>query len=344
MATTIGPKPARLKDSLLGEKLTEEACMFGFFQAVTLLQRLSAAASPVGGFSNPEAESVHFRVNPRLGFPASEIQTLEPSENGPPEMTVNFMGLTGPSGVLPYTYSELILERSRAKDHTLAEFLDIFNHRAISLFYRAWQKPRFPVTYSNGTSDHFTHYLLDLIGLGTDGLRDRQEIEDEALLHYTALLGMQARSATALEQIIQDYFEVPVEVQQFTGGWYGLDAPTQCEMNDEDSASCQIGFGAVVGDEVWDRQARVRIRLGPLTIERYCDFLPEGNSYGALRALTRFFSNQCVEFEVQLVLDRAQAPATELDFDAANPARLGWVSWVKNMPLGSDPDDTILIL
>ena len=144
-------------------------------------------------------------------------------------------------GVLPYTYSELILERSRAKDHTLAEFLDIFNHRAVSLFYRAWQKPRFPVTYSSGTHDHFTHYLLDLIGLGTEGLRDRQEIEDEALLHYTALLGMQARSATALEQIIQDYFEVPVEVQQFTGGWYGLDTPTQCAMNDEESASCQIG-------------------------------------------------------------------------------------------------------
>ena len=218
MATTIGPKPARLKDSPLGEKLKEEACTFGFFQAVTLLQRLSAAASPVGSFSNPKEESVHFRVNPRLGFPASEIQKLESSENGPPEMTVNFMGLTGPSGVLPYAYSELILERSRAKDHTLAEFLDIFNHRAVSLFYRAWQRPRFPVTYSSGARDHFTHYLLDLIGLGTEGLRDRQEIEDEALLHYTALLGMQARSAAALEQIIQDYFEVAVEIQQFTGG------------------------------------------------------------------------------------------------------------------------------
>jgi type VI secretion system protein ImpH len=344
MATTIGPKPSRLKDSPLGEKLEEEACTFGFFQAVTLLQRLSAAASPVGSFSNPEEESVHFRVNPRLGFPASEIQKLESSENGPPEMTVNFMGLTGPSGVLPYAYSELILERSRAKDHTLAEFLDIFNHRAVSLFYRAWQKPRFPVTYSSGARDHFTHYLLDLIGLGTEGLRDRQEIEDEALLHYTALLGMQARSAAALEQIIQDYFEVAVEIQQFTGAWYGLDTPTQCGMSDEESASCQIGGGAVVGDEVWDRQARVRIRLGPLTMERYGDFLPEGSSYSALRALTRFFSNQCLEFEVQLVLDRAQAPATELNFDAANPARLGWISWVKNTPLGSDPDDTILIL
>ena len=81
----------------------------------------------------------------------------------------------------------------------------------------------------------------------------------------------------------------------------------------------QVGGGAVVGDAVWDRQARVRIRLGPLSMERYCDFLPEASAYHALRAITQFFSNQCLEFEVQLVLDRTQAPGTELDFDAPNP-------------------------
>ena len=60
--------------------------------------------------------------------------------------------------------------------------------------------------------------------------------------------------------------------------------------------------------------------------------------------MTRFFSNQCLDFEVQLVLDRTQVPGIELDFDASNPARLGWVSWAKTAPLGVDPDDTILTL
>jgi type VI secretion system protein ImpH len=343
MATEIRPETSRLKNSPLGDQLAENACSFEFFQAVTLLQRLTDLR-PVGGFSNPEDEAVHFRVNPRLGFPASQIQTLEFSEDAPPEMMVNFMGLTGPSGVLPYAYSEMILERIRAKDHSVSAFFDIFNHRAISLFYRAWQKSRFPVTYSAGPRDLFTRYLLDLIGLGTDGLRNRQEVEDEALLHYVSLLGMQARSAGALEQIIEDYFEVPVEIQQFTGAWYGLDEPTQCAMSDMDTPSCQLGAGAVVGDAVWDRQARVRIRLGPLGMERYCDFLPEASAYKALRAITRFFSNQCLEFELQLVLERAQTPGTELDFDAANPVRLGWVSWLRTAPLGTDPDETILTL
>ncbi len=344
MATEIRPEIASLRNSPLGDDLAENPCSFEFFQAVTLLERLSAGLRPVGGFSNPEQEAVHFRVNPRLGFPASQIQELEFPEHAGPEMMVNFMGLTGPMGALPYAYSELILERARAKDHGLAAFFDIFNHRAISLFYRAWQKPRFPVTYSAGARDLFTRYLLDLVGLGTDGLRDRQEIEDEALLHYVSLVGMQARSAVALEQIIEDYFEVPVEIQQFTGAWYGLDTATQCAMTELDTPSRQVGGGAVVGDAVWDRQARVRIRLGPLSMERYCDFLPEASAYQALRGLTRFFSSQCLEFELQLVLDRTQAPGTELDFEANNPVRLGWVSWLATAPLGSDPDDTILTL
>ncbi|HTZ58676.1 MAG TPA: type VI secretion system baseplate subunit TssG [Acidobacteriaceae bacterium] len=344
MAAKIGPETAPLKNTPLGEELAEHAYEFEFFQAVTLLQRLSAGLRPVGRFSNPTEEAVHFRVNPRLGFPASQIQELSFPENAPPQMAVNFMGLTGPSGVLPHAYSEQILERIRAKDYGLAAFFDIFNHRAISLFYRAWQKSRFPVTYSAGAQDLFTRYLFDLIGMGTGGLRDRQEIEDEALLHYVSLVAMQSRSAVALEQIIEDYFEVPVDIQQFTGAWYGLDHSTQCSMNDLDTPSRQLGAGAVAGDAVWDRQARVRIRLGPLGMERYCDFLPGAGAYKALRALTRFFTNQCLEFELQLVLDRSQTPGIQLDFDAPSPARLGWISWARTADMDRDPDDTILAL
>jgi type VI secretion system protein ImpH len=344
MATEVGPKASYLKDSVLEEQLAEKACAFEFFQAVTLLERLAREGRPVGSFSHPAEEAVHFKANPRLGFPASEIQSLAMHEDAPPEMTVNFMGLTGPSGDLPYTYSELMLERMRAKDRGLAAFFDIFNHRSISLFYRAWQRSRFPVTYSAGPRDLFTRYLLDLIGLGTDGLRDRQEIEDEALLHYVSLLAMQSRSATALEQLIEDYFEVPVEIEQFVGAWYALDKATQCAMTEVETPSRQVGGGAVVGDAVWERQARVRVRLGPLPLDRYCDFLPGARGYRSLQALTRFFTSDCVEFELQLVLDRTHAPGTALDFEAAVPARLGWVSWLSTAPLGNDPDDTILTL
>jgi type VI secretion system protein ImpH len=333
-----------LADSPLGLDLHDDAVSFEFFQAVALLQRMMSDRRPVGHFFSPEDEAVRFHVNPRMGFPASEIQQLQLHDAAPADMMVNFMGLTGPQGVLPYVYSELILERLRSKDRSLASFLDIFNHRAISLFYRAWQRTRFPVNYAAGVHDHFSQYLRDLLGIGTPGLEERQEIDDEALLHYVSLVAMQSRSAVALEQVLADYFEVPVEIQQFTGAWYTLDDSTQCAMNEKNSMSTQIGAGAVVGDAVWDRGGRVRIRIGPIRLSQYDDFLPGGSANAALRAITNFFSNGCVDFEAQLVLDREEVPAVELDLNATHPARLGWVSWAKTTPMTVDPDDTILAL
>ena len=108
--------------------------------------------------------------------------------------------------------------------------------------------------------------------------------------------------------------------------------------------STQVGSGAVVGDAVWDRQGRVRVRIGPVSLEQYNDFLPGGRAHGALQGITRFFSNGCIDFEAQLVLERSEVPAVELDLNAKHPARLGWVSWAKTAPMGVDPDDTILAL
>jgi type VI secretion system protein ImpH len=324
--------------------LREDPCSFEFFQAVTLLQRLGKDRQPVGRFSNPEDEAVHFRANNNLAFPASQIQEIDWPHNSPPRMLVNFMGLTGPMGVLPYCYTELILERARAKDKTLEAFLDIFNHRMISLFYRAWAKYRFPVTYYLGDEDLFTHHLLDLVGLGTPGLQDRQDVPDSALLHYVALLGEQSRSAAALEAILRDYFEVPVEIEQFTGAWYRLDSASQCCMQEDNSGSQQLGLGAVVGDAVWDEQSRVRIKLGPMELPRYNEFLPDGHAFAALRAITRFFSDDQLDFEVQLVLKCGDVPGCEIGFEGDVAPRLGWVTWMKPAAMDRDPSDTVLKL
>jgi type VI secretion system protein ImpH len=344
MATQSRPEDPRMTESPIEEILREDSCSFEFFQAVTLLQRLHRDRQPVGRFSNPEEEAVHFRVNTSLAFPASQIQEIEWPDSGPPQMTVNFMGLTGPQGVLPYSYSEFILERLRAKDATLVDFLDIFNHRMISFFHRAWEKHRFPVTYCLGEEDRFTQRLFDLIGIGTPGLQERQAVPDEALLHYVALLGQQSRSAAALEQMISDYFEVPVEVEQFIGAWYRLDPASQSRVDEGDSDGERLGVGVVVGDGVWDQQSRVRVKIGPMALSRYLDFLPEGSAYEPLRALTRFFSNDEFDFEVALILEREQVPACEVGSQGEAAPQLGWLTWLKSAPFQREASDTILSL
>lgn len=344
MATESRTINSDLAATAVGEKLRDEPFAFDFFQAVRLLERFLPERTSVGQFAHPDTEVARFGVHPSLAFPASQIQAMESPENAPVKMTVNFMGLTGPEGVLPNPYTTLIIERLRASDFSSRDFLDIFNHRIISLFYRAWRKYRFDVAYEQGERDLFSRHLLSLLGLGTEGLRDRQAVSDDTLIYYSGLLAQRPRSAAALRQILSDYFDVPVEIEQFAGAWYRLDPETQSRLSEGSSESGELGLGAVVGDEVWNQQSKVRILLGPLTLERYVDFLPDGQSWEPLRAWVKFFSNDEWDFEVKLILEREQVPACTLGAEGASGPQLGWVSWVKSAPFRRDPDDTVLAL
>jgi type VI secretion system protein ImpH len=261
-------------------------------------------------------------------------------------LTVNLMGLTGPSGELPLFYSAYVAERVRAGDSTAADFFDLFNHRLISLLYRAWEKYRFTIPYERGEDGGMKQYLMDLIGIGTEGLAGRQTVNDESLVYYSGLLGQQPRSAAALRNILADYFDAPVEVVQFVGAWRPLEESGQCRLEEEDQGweSSRLGGGAVVGDAVWDPQSIVRLRLGPLTLRQYLDFLPTGSAWRPLKAITRFFSGDDLDFEVQLILKRTETPACQLGAEGIEAPRLGWVSWVKTRPMPRDPDETILRL
>jgi type VI secretion system protein ImpH len=346
MATPSRPEDLDIDRSILKQEFLEHPGQFEFFQAVRLLHRLFPDRSSVGLFASPQREVVRFAVNNSLAFPISQIDSLTWVEGGQPSMVINFMGLTGPKGVLPLCYTELIRERSRMKDHTLQDFLDVFNHRFISLFYQAWEKYRAYVTYERNERDRLSRCLLSLVGLGTPGLPDRQRpIKDEAYAFYCGLFSLQTRSGTALEQILADYFNVPVEVIEFVGAWHALEPANQCKMEGSVPFSDQLGFGAIAGDEIWDRQSRARIKLGPLTAEQYRSFLPTGDAWEPLRTMTRFFTNGEIEFEVQLVLKRDEVPQCGLNPVGNASPLLGWVSWIKSGPgFGRDPGDTVLLL
>lgn len=343
MAAEGGALDLVVADHAVVGRLAREPFSFEFFQAVRLLGRILSARQPVGRFQNPSTEVARFSAHAALAFPASQIQSLSGREGASPLMTVNFMGLTGPLGVLPLYYTELVMERLQARDTAVRDFLDIFNHRIISLFYRAWEKHRFPVACERGDSGVFLRLLLSLVGLGTPGLAKRQAVDDWSLVFFGGLVGQQPRSASALEQLLADYFDVPVKVEQFVGVWCGLDRETQNWFEEPEGPSGQLG-GSVLGDEVWDLQSRVRLRLGPLTLERYLDFLPSGSAYAPLRAITRFFSGDALDVEVQLVLQRDEVPACALGDEGGTAPRLGWLAWAKSLPMDRDPAETVLRL
>jgi type VI secretion system protein ImpH len=316
---------------------------FQFFQAVRLLERLYPNRAPVGRFVSPSKEVVRFSAHASFPFPASQIQKIDwPDAGGAPSIVINFMGLVGPSGVLPLYYTELIVERLRQKDRALLSFFDIFNHRMVSLFYQAWEKYRFAIAYERGERDRFSHHLMDLIGIGTKRLENRLAVRDDSLLFYAGLLSMHTRSAAALERILADYFEIPVEVEQFVGAWQGLRESDLCRFDRGLGVSEQLGGGAIVGDEIWNQQAGVRVKLGPLGLTQYLDFLPSGTAYDSVRSLAKFVSRGEIDFEIQLILKKEEVPPCELGLEDSLAPRLGWTSWAKTKPLARDVNDTIL--
>lgn len=330
----------RADESILLERLYAEPWSFDFFQALHLLEQLQPELAPVGEFADPRKEAVRLTSSTSVAFPASEIQALN-SATTPPRMSVNFLGLTGPQGMLPLAYSLYVAERVRAGDHALKDFLGIFDHRALSLFYRAWEKTHVVVAHGE-KRDWLTKHLLDLVGLGNQALRQRLPLKDEALLFYAGLLSLPSRPAGALEQLLADFFDVPVHIEQFVGAWYPLERSTQSELGDDGSPSSQLGFGAVAGDEIWDQQSRARIRIGPLTRRQYDDFLPGGSAHEPLRALTRLYTNDLIDFEIQLVLAEDAVPMLRIADD--KPLPLSWCTWLATKSLGRDASDTVFTI
>ena len=327
----------------LEARLRRTPSAFGFFQAVRLLERLRPGRARVGGFDDPAEEVVRFHTPVTLSFAASEIEALELPEDASrrADMTVDFMGLTGPSGVLPHPYTSLLWERERARDGALHAFLDLFHHRTISLFYRAWRKQHFTLPAETGEPDPLATHLLDLAGVGLDPLRQSLRVPEEAVAFYAGLLSLQPPGAVALEQLLGDYFGVPVDVQQFTGTWSPLLAQDLTELTDEEGGpSGVLGGGAVVGDEVWDPQGGVRIRLGPLTRDQFDAFLPTGSAHAMLRSLSRLFSGAQLEVEAQLVLARSAVPGVVLGSEREEPRRLGWTTWIRSAAFDHDADET----
>ncbi len=338
------PDPAKIQFAEVRHVMRRHPGRFDFFQAMRLLLRIYPERAVPGTDAPARREAVRFKVNNSLAFPPSQIASID-WDSTPPAMTVNFMGLTGNMGVLPRAYTEFLIARARAKDRTQADFFDLFNHRMISLFYQAWEKYRSAVAYERDGQDRLSQYLMCLIGLGTDGLQNRMRVRDDSLLFYSGLLSLQPRSAAALRGVLRDYFGIPVEVEQFVGAWQPLDKSDQCDLGSGPTFSSQLGVGSVVGDEIWNQQSRIRLKLGPLTQEQYLSFLPGGSASEPLRELARFCCGTYLEIEVQLILQRAVVPRCDLGDDRLAGPRLGWFTWMKSgQDFDRSPSDTVLLL
>jgi type VI secretion system protein ImpH len=225
------------------------------------------------------------------------------------------------------------MEELRHKNSALRDFLDIFNHRAMSLFLRGHEKYRLPLAFERAgheDQDSITTVLYALIGWLDPALRRRQSVPDATLLFYAGHLSQWPRTAGALSAVLSDYFEQPVAVRQFQGRWIELPESEQSAIGharDGNGSYAQLGVNAVIGSHIWDIQGAFRVQLGPLDYTEFCAFMPSGPRMAELAALTRSHAGPALSFDVQLILKAPQVPALQLTSDEAGP-RLGWNTWL----------------
>jgi type VI secretion system protein ImpH len=320
------------QEASVAEWLFAEPWEFEFFQAVRLLELLDRERVPAGDGLSPDDEIVRFRSLVTQVFPASEVQAIrspaDPRE--PVEMTVNLSSLGGASGPLPAVDSERVIERTWRKDFASRDFLDMFHHRLLSLLVRTRKAHHPSYTALTPIEGPVARYLYAFFGLASPELHDRTGVADRSLVFYSGILSQHPRSASGLERLLADYFQVPAQVTQLLGQWRQLE-PGGWTVIGSRGRNCGLGDGAILGTRVWDQQGGFEVNLGPMNLRAFLDFLPRGGGFGPLCNLTRFYAGPDLEFGFRLILQAAEVPGSRL-----GQSTLGWTSWLKTSPFTDD--------
>jgi len=308
----------------LVDSLVQKPYQFGFYEALRQLECLYRDKPRLGQSVRPGDDAVRLGQTPSLQFAPSTLAEASAEEDRALKLKVFFFGLFGPNGPLPLHLTEFAQNRIRdAKDPTFADFADLFHHRLLSLFYRAWADKEPTVQLDRPEQDRFAFYVGALLGLADPALRQRDNISDHAKLHFAAHLGCQRRHREGLESILMDYFKVPVQIQEFIGEW--LDIPKQhYGYLLQTRGSAQLGVTALIGVRTWQCQNKFRIIIGPLTWSEYQDFLPVGQHLKKLQDLVNLYVGLELNWEINLILKAPEVPALQL----GSHARLGWTSWL----------------
>ncbi|HEX3209673.1 MAG TPA: type VI secretion system baseplate subunit TssG [Geminicoccaceae bacterium] len=321
----------------LEQALADQTRSFDFFQALRLIERAHPERPRLGKARRSADDPIRLAQRPQLAFPPTDLAAYQPSQSRPARLEVLLMGLFGPQGPLPLHLTAYALDRrDRASDRSFIDFCDVFHHRLLCTFYRAWADARPHVQRDRPDDDRFLLYLGTLAGLGTPAARQRDALPDTVKLAHVGLLACQSRHPERLVRLLRNYFRLPVRIEEFVGGWLDLPRGLQCRLG---RARARLGIEAVVGARSFQAQHRFRVRLGPLELATYERFLPGGVWLGRLVAAVRNAVGDELEWDVRLGLRGSEVPSTRLD----GARRLGWTSWLGVRAPARDAEDLVLL-
>lgn len=306
------------------QDLQERPEQYSLFAALRRIEQAHPDRPRLGESRKAADDPVRISQRPHLHFAPTEVVAFHTDETPAPRIEQYGFGVFGPNGALPLHITELAYTRElQADDPTLGAFINAFQHRFTSLFYRAWADSDPCASFDRLNTDLFRLYAGALIGIGSPAARDRDCVLDYAKLARVGLFGPQSRSAESLERVIADYFELPAEIVPFVGTWLQLANEERCRLGGAPEHA-SLGCGTILGASTWQCQSSFEIVLGPLRIADFVNFLPGARGLNQLKALVRLYTNEEWSWHVRLLLEPADIPPMRL----GESGWLGWATWL----------------
>jgi len=313
--------------------LAEDASTLDLF---ALLRHVDAAAGTahLGRSLTPREDIVRLAQHPSTIFAPAAVHSID-ATGALPRIGTFSPGVFGPNGALPLHLSEYIRERlHNHADSTLADFVNMFQHRLISLFYRAWADAQAVVQMDHPGRDRFSVYAGALVGMGFEGSWQRDSVADSAKLHAAGHLVRLTRNPEGLEQMLGHFFRTRAEITGFVPTWIPIAAQEYTTLSGMRPYN-QLGTGAILGGRVFDVQSRFRLRLGPMGLQQFECCLPPNPGNRQLRDWGRVYIGVELDWDVDLLLHADEVPRTRL----GGGQRLGWTTWCGQRRQQTPADD-----
>jgi type VI secretion system protein ImpH len=301
-----------------------------FFAVLRHVEALRPDQPRIGSALRPSQEALRLGQDPELAFAPAALESFDPGARPAPRLGVRFLGLLGAQGPMPLHFTEYVRERLRNRgDATLARFLDVFHHRLLSLFYRAWAQAQPTVHHDRPDDDRFAAWLG--AAYGAEGAGAARSLPETARLFQAGLLGIRSRHPEGLSKLLRQYFRAPVRIEQHIVNWMTLASEDKSRLGFSRSrpersgaAMPQLGVSATSGSKWRDRQYKFRIAIGPLALAQYEDFLPGSVTWRRLCEWVQQYSGLDLRWDVELTLAAAEIPEPRL----AGSVRLGVSTWI----------------
>lgn len=312
--------------------LFEKGYLFDFFQSVWLLEHALARTARRGEQALAADEKIRIRPHEGVAFPASDVRKIEwlDEDKSRVQVTVTFMGLYGVASPLPVYFYNPIGTRQEGAE-SLRDFLDMFNRRLYKYFYQAWKKYQPRLHPPSGAREQDARVFTCLAGLGTSGFVMPRQIAPGRLMGLAGLLSSGVRNAYGLQTVLSTMFDgLQVSIRENVARWVTM--RTRPRMGD---GSMTLGGTALIGQKVRDVSGKFRVTLGPLGLQRFRAFLPEGPAAGLLNYLINLYATDQLDYDVELMLKTSEVPAMKL----GGSQKLGIDAW-----LGRPAGDVISVV